>query len=211
MSLLNPQHLLNPEEQAQVAAAIHRAEKHTDAELVTVLARRADNYYFIPALWAAMIALLTPVILGLTPFWLSAMDLLMAQWLVFVVLALLFRVPTITLWMIPRWVARGRAALLARDQFIANNLHHTVGATGLLIFVSEAEHYVEIVADRGISQYVADSEWQAIVDAFTRRIKSGQVSEGFVECIDSCGALLQQYVPLSHEKNELPNHLVILD
>ncbi len=211
MSLLDRQHLLNPEQQAQVAAAIHEVEKHTDAELVTVLAPRADSYYFIPSLWAAMIALLTPVLLGLTPFWLSAMDLLMAQWLVFVVLALLFRVPTITLWMIPRWVARGRAALLARDQFIANNLHHTVGATGLLIFVSEAEHYVEIVADRGISQYVADSEWQAIVDAFTRRIKSGQVSEGFVECIDSCGALLQQYVPLSHEKNELPNHLVILD
>lgn len=211
MSLLNPQHLLNPEEQAQVAAAIHRAEKHTDAELVTVLARRADNYYFIPALWAAMIALLTPVILGLTPFWLSAMDLLIAQWLVFVVLVLLFRVPAITLWMIPRRVARGRAALLARDQFIANNLHHTRGGTGLLIFVSEAEHYVEIVADRGISQHVANSEWQAIVDAFILRIKTGHVSEGFVECIDSCGALLQQYVPASHEKNELPNHLVILD
>ena len=211
MSLLNPQHLLNPEEQAQVAAAIHRAEKHTDAELVTVLARRADNYYFIPALWAAMIALLTPVILGLTPFWLSAMDLLIAQWLVFVVLVLLFRVPAITLWMIPRRVARGRAALLARDQFIANNLHHTRGGTGLLIFVSEAEHYVEIVADRGISKLVPNCEWQAIVDAFIRCIKSGQVAEGFVECVDSCGALLQQHVPASQEKNELPNHLVILD
>jgi putative membrane protein len=211
MRLLSQQHLLNPDQLARVAAAIHQAEQHTDAELVTVLARRADSYYFIPALWAAMIALLTPVILGFTPFWLSAMDLLIAQWLVFVVLVLLFRVPAITMWMIPRRVARGRAALLARDQFIANNLHHTAGATGLLIFVSEAERYVEIVADRGISKHVADSEWQAIVDAFIQRIKAGHVSEGFVACIDSCGALLKQHVPLSHEKNELPNHLVVLD
>lgn len=203
--------LLDSNQQAQVAAAINEVEKHTDAELITVLARRADSYYFIPSLWAAMIALLTPVMLGLLPFWLSAMDLLIAQWLVFIVLALLFRVPAITMWLIPRWVARSRAALLARDQFIANNLHHTAGETGVLIFVSEAEHYVEIVADRGISQHVANSEWQVIVDAFILRIKAGDVAEGFVECIERCGVLLQQYAPASHEKNELPNHLVILD
>jgi putative membrane protein len=38
-------------EQRQIAEAIARAER-TDAELVTVLARRADDYY-LPLLWAA--------------------------------------------------------------------------------------------------------------------------------------------------------------
>jgi putative membrane protein len=176
-----------------------------------VLARCADNYYFIPSLWAAMLALLTPVVLGMTPLWLSAMDLLVAQWLVFTVLVVVFRIPGITMRLIPRRVARARAALLCRDQFIANNLHHTAAETGLLIFVSEAEHYVEILVDRGISRHIADSEWQRIVDEFILRIKSGEVCEGFVACIESCGALLEQFIPASHQRNELANHLVILD
>jgi putative membrane protein len=31
-----------------------------------------------------------------------------------------------------------------------------------------------------------------------------------LNCIAGCGALLQQHVPTTHQKNELPNHLVIL-
>lgn len=203
--------LLRKEEQRRVSEAIVSVESHTDAELVTVVARRSDRYYFIPALWAAMLALLTPVVLGITPLWLSAMDLLMAQWLVFIVLATVFRIPFITRLLVPGWVTRGRAAALARSQFIANNLHHTVGGTGLLIFVSEAEHYVEILADRGVSQHVADSQWQSIVDAFVVRIKAGEVSDGLIACIESCGELLRQYVPATEAKNELPNHLIIID
>jgi putative membrane protein len=203
--------LLKQPEYGCVIDAIHAVERRTDAEVVTVLARRADNYYFIPSLWAAMIALLTPVVLIYMPFWLSAMDLLIAQWGVFVVLALVFRIPKVTMWLIPRWVKRFRAALLARDQFIANNLHHTAVGTGLLIFVSEAEHYAEILVDRGISQQVDNSQWQVIVDRLTVRIKAGQVCEGFIECIDSCGQVLEQCVPATSQKNELPNHLVILD
>ncbi len=202
--------LKNPDQDC-VAAAIAEVEKQTDAELVTVLARRADSYYFIPSLWAAMIALLTPVVLSLSPFWLSAMDLLIAQWLVFVVLALLFRIPFITIRMIPRWVAQWRAALLARDQFIANNLHHTDGQSGVMIFVSEAEHYVEILVDRGVARLVDDSEWQAIVDTFVLRIRAGQVCDGFLECIKDCGEVLHRCLPASYEKDELPNHLVILN
>jgi putative membrane protein len=203
--------LLKQPEYGCVIDAIHEVERRTDAEVVTVLARRADNYYFIPSLWAAMIALLTPVVLIYMPFWLSAMDLLIAQWGVFVVLALLFRIPPVTMWLIPRWVARFRAGLLARDQFIANNLHHTAAATGLLIFVSEAEHYVEILVDRGIAEKVDNSEWQIIVDALTARIKAGQVCAGFIECIEQCGEVLERCVPATSQKNELPDHLVILD
>ncbi len=203
--------LLRKHDQDRVAAAIEAVERNTDAELVTVLARRADSYYFIPSLWAAMIALLTPVILSLTPFWLSAMDLLIAQWLVFVVLALVFRIPFITIRMIPDWVAQWRAALLARDQFVANKLHHTDGQTGVMIFVSEAEHYVEILVDRGVARLVDDSEWQLVVDDLILRIKAGQVGEGFLECIERCGEILHRVLPATRDKDELPNHLVILE
>ena len=52
--------LLTEHEQRQVAEAIARVEKTTDAELVTVLAARADDYAYIPLLWASLIALVVP-------------------------------------------------------------------------------------------------------------------------------------------------------
>ncbi|MCR8922351.1 TPM domain-containing protein [Dasania sp. GY-MA-18] len=201
---------LNEQQLAQISAAIQQVEQQTDAELVTVLAKQADNYYYIPTLWAALLALLVPVLLRFTPLWLDGIDLLKAQWLTFACAALVFRIPFIKMRLVPKSVQQWRASSLARRQFLDNNLHHTKGETGVLVFVSEAEHYVEILADRGIAQQVDDKQWQQIIDAFTAQVKAGNTQQGFISCIEQCGALLKQYAPATAEKNELPNHLVLL-
>ena len=179
--------LLNDENQKRVARAIAAIEKDTDAELVTVLARQADDYRYIPLLWAALLSLLVPL-----------------------VLALLFRWPPLMMALVPTRVKHWRAANLARRTFLDQGLHHTKGGTGVLIFVSEAEHYVEILADRGIAEKVSDQRWKAIVDAFTDQVKQGEVLNGFLTCIASCGDELITHVPATETKNELPNHLVML-
>ena len=203
--------LLNSEQLERIAGAIEDVEKQTDAELVTVLAKRADDYLYIPTLWAALLALLTPVIIDFTPLWLSGHDLLVIQWIVFIVFALVLRFPPIMMRLVPKRVRYWRAANLARRQFLENNLHYTKGETGVLIFVSEAEHYVEIIADRGIDQHVDQEKWQGIVNAFIARVKAGQIEEGFVECISSCGEILKQHAPATEEKNELPNRMVVIE
>ena len=195
---------------AQIAERIADVERRTDAELVTVLAARADEYGYIPTLWAALAAFIVPWLLHGGPWWLDALDLLLAQAAVFVVLALVLRWPPLLFRVIPRSVRTERAARLARAQFLEQGLHHTDGDRGVLIFVSEAEHYVEILADRGIDQHVEPAQWQAIVDAFTARVKAGETVEGFLDCIDACGALLAEFAPATRSKNELPNHLVLL-
>jgi putative membrane protein len=198
----------------KIAERIAAIERETDAELVTVLARRSDDYGFIPTLWAALAALLTPWLLELAPladsYWLEARHGLVAQGAVFVALAVLLRWAPIQRRVVPRSVQVWRASSLARRQFLEQGLHHTRGATGVLVFVSEAEHYVEILADRGIDAHVGHEGWQKIVDAFTAHIREGRVLDGFLECIDACGMLLVEHVPASEEKNELPNHLVLL-
>ncbi|MCQ4257259.1 TPM domain-containing protein [Stutzerimonas stutzeri] len=203
--------LLNESELKQVSDAIDRIERDTDAELVTVLAAQADDYRYIPLLWASLLALILPGALLFFTGWLAAWQLLLVQWVTFVVLAVVFRIPSLTSRLIPRSVRHWRACNLARRQFIELNLHHTVGGTGMLIFVSEAERYVEILVDQGISSRIDDSVWQSIVDTFTEDVRNGQVLEGFLGCIETCGSLLKQHVPATHERNELPNHLVVLD
>lgn len=203
--------LLTESELQQVTEAIERVERGTDAELVTVLAAQADDYRYIPLLWASLIALLLPGALLFFTGWLSAWQLLLVQWLTFIVLAVIFRMPSLTTRLIPRSVRHWRACNLARRQFIELNLHHTEGGTGMLIFVCEAERYVEILVDRGISSRIDDSAWQSVVANFTDDVRNGQVLQGFLNCIEACGALLAQHVPATHERNELPNRLVVIE
>ncbi len=202
--------LLTSADAQRVADAISRLEKDTDAELVLVLARQADDYHYIPSLWAALIALVSPGLVLFTPFWLDIPEVLLIQLIVFLAFALLLRIPPVMRRIIPTGVKQWRAANLARRQFLENNLHHTQGETGLLIFVSETERYVEIIADRGISREIGDEVWQTIVDDFTKRVRNGQTLEGFLEAVEQCGELLKEKFPATSEKNELPNHLVIL-
>ena len=203
--------LLTENEQTQVASAIADVEKETDAELVTVLAARSDDYTYIPILWAGILALLVPGALNALTGWLGANGLLASQWGTFVVLCLLFRYAGGSHWLVPKAVRFWRASNMARRQFLERNLHHTEGSTGMLIFVSEAEHYVEILVDKGLSGKIDNQVWESIVADFTAKVRQGRTLDGFLECINRCGRHLREQVPASREKNELPNHLVILD
>ena len=202
--------LLNKNAQETLSRSIGEQEKRTDAELVTVLARQADDYRYVTLLWAALLSLLVPVALLFLPVWLTPFEALLLQWGVLLVLAVLFRLKPVQFRVVPRRLQRMRAAGLARQAFLEQGLHRTRGGTGLLIFVSEAEHYVEILADQGIARHVDDSEWQTIVDAFIARVKAGRVAEGFQECVAACGDKLATHVPPTEQKNELPNHLIML-
>jgi len=202
--------LLTPQQQQQVADAVTRAEQRTDAEIVTVLAPRADDYSYIPLLWASLIALMVPALVHFLIGGLQIYGLLMLQWACFVFLSLIFRLPAITTRLIPPRIRHWRASNLARRQFLEQKLHHTRDRTGVLIFVSEAERYVEILVDEGISQHLDDSDWGSIVSDFTRRVALGHTAEGFISCIDACAELLERHVPKTHPRNQLPNRLVML-
>ena len=202
--------LLTEAQMDEVAEAISQVEQRTDAELVTVLAYQADSYHYIPTLWAALLALLSPGVVMFTPFWLDVREVVLVQVIVFLVGAIILRLPPVMRRIIPSRIKQWRASNLARRQFLENNLHHTDGETGVLIFVAETERYVEIIADRGISRHVSNSEWQSIVDEFTGLVRSGRTLEGFLKAVDRCGELLAEHVPATREKNELPNRMVII-
>ena len=75
--------LLSNDEQRQVAEAVSRVELKTDAELVTVLAARSDDYAYVPLIWAGLVALLVPGLFSYVSGWLSANQLLLSQFATF--------------------------------------------------------------------------------------------------------------------------------
>ncbi|CAM3068875.1 TPM domain-containing protein [Pseudomonas plecoglossicida] len=202
---------LDQYQQRQVAEAIARVERRTDAQLVTVLARRADDYAYLPLFWAAVLALAVPgVVQGLLG-WPGVRGLLVANVLLFIAFCLLLRSPRLAAALIPATLRRWRASRLARQQFREQNLKGTAGGTGVLIFVAEAERHVEILVDQGIDCHLDARARAVIVARFAEQVRQGRTLQGFVDCIEACGELLCEHVPRTHARNELPNRLVILD
>ncbi len=200
---------LNEEQKQRLRTHIEEVEKRTSGELVTVIARQSDPYVYIPLLWASMLALCLLPITGLADLRLDVSSLSILQLASFLILAFVFHWPPLKMRLIPKKVKLRRAARSAREQFLEQGLHHTRDRNGLLIFVSVAEHYVEILADQAINEKVDQAEWDAIIADFVAAVKRGEIATGFEQAVNACGDLLAKHFPAGPEgRNELPDHLI---
>ncbi len=200
---------LSDSEKMQLRGAIRQEEAKTTGEIVTVIARSSGDYFYYPTLWAALLAILSPLLpigLGLS---FAPLGIIELQLLVFALLALVFRWPPIKIKLVPRAVQRQYCVRRAREQFLAQNLHTTRERTGVLLYVSVAERHVELLADAGIHARVPTGTWDQVVNSLTARVKTGQVGGGFIEAVNAIGAQLTTHFPAAGTNpNELPDHLI---
>jgi putative membrane protein len=200
---------LTDHDRQKIASAIAETERRTSGELVAVVAPAADDYRYVPLLWPALAALLLPAILLTIEPGTSAWTLYLVQAAAFLVLALLAHLPPVRMALVPDSMKRRRASRLAREQFFEQGLHLTGARTGVLIFVSVAEHYVEIIADEGINALVPSGTWDKAVSDFVERVRAKRIAEGFVAMIDVVGTRLAEHFPrAADDRDELPNRLV---
>ncbi len=204
------------EDHARIAEAIRQAEAETSGEIYAVLARSSDDYFYVAGFAAACGVLLTAVILAFLAHWfwfdISLPLFGLAMLAAFAsVMAALWAVPALRLPLTPRRIRYRRAHLNALQQFMAHNVHLTERRTGILLFVSMAERYAEVIADAGIHAHVRQEEWNAIVATLVGHASRAAIAEGFVEAIGQAGTLLKSHFPAgAHDVNELDDHLVEL-
>jgi putative membrane protein len=202
---------ISKKDTTRISRTIAVAEKKTSGEIVAVVARQSDEYRFIPMLWAALIALATP------PFAFT-----MTQWspaeIYAVQLAVFAAGSFATLWrplrfaLVPGPVKRSRAYARAMEQFLSQDLHTTKGRTDVLIFISVAERYAVVIADEDIYKKVPPGIWDDAVLELTAETARGMPGDGLVAAIRICGDVLAEHFPPdSANKNELPNHLIVLE
>ncbi|HUY83200.1 MAG TPA: TPM domain-containing protein [Steroidobacteraceae bacterium] len=198
------------EDKARITAAIHAAEKNTSGEFVAVVARVSDHYVLLPLLWAAFAALFFPGACLLFGAELPWVLLYQIQLVIFLMLAVLFlAVPELHMALVPGRVKHARASRLARAQFYEQGVHLTPHHSGVLFFVSLAEHHVEIVADKGIHEKLGEAHWRGIIDTFVERVRAGMIVDGFVAAIGACGAAMaRHYPPDAADTNPLSDGLV---
>lgn len=88
----------------------------------------------------------------------------------------------------------------------------TAHNNGVLIHLLLADRRIEVVADRGLSERVPPSTWQALADQLGEALARGQVEAGLADAIARVGELLHIHFPAAagaHNPNELPDSIVL--
>lgn len=83
---------------------------------------------------------------------------------------------------------------------------------GVLIYVLLADHWVEIVADRGIHAKVDQAVWESVCETIKSAFRQKQFEQGVLCGIEIITLSLQQFFPPTtiQAENQLPNKPVVL-
>ena len=203
--------LVTRDDQERISGAITQAERRTSGEIVAVIVAESASYLSTPFLIAAATALLVPwPLIYLT--WVTVQGIYTLQLLVFLCLVMALTPRRIRFRLVPRAILQSRAHRRAVEQFVARNLDTAAGRTGVLVFVSAAERYAEIIADAGLHEKIPQSAWQQIVDDLTTDIGAERAGDGLIKAINTVGDVLARHFPPDASvAHRLPDHLIVLD
>lgn len=199
-------HLLTQAEAAKVAEHVAQAERGTAGEIVVVLAERSDGYerqrtaasFSATLLTALAIYTFAPSVPELWVLCGQAPLMLLFWWL--------SGRPGLTRALVPARALHAAVRARAEQSFLEQGVTETRDRSGVLLFLSEAERRVELLADRGIHERVGADVWQALVDDVVAAIRGGHAASGITRAVDAIGArLAQHFPPAPDDTNELPN------
>jgi putative membrane protein len=188
----------------EVDAAVQRAEAHTNAEIAVVVADASDDYLTPRAVLAVVLGALVCVAVMVAFPHFPPLDVVGLQ-AVLTLLAVGVTAPLIR-WVVPAKLLDAAVLTAAHAAFSRHGIHGTAQRSGVLVFVSTAEHRIQLLADQGalaaLGQPLLDAQVQLLVDALRR----GDAKAGVVKCVDALGAALAAHFPKTHaDTNELAN------
>lgn len=218
--------MLSPEDHQRIAEAVAAAEAKTSGEIMCVVADRVSDDQEVPMGWAVAAALLAPPLLlaaglplesavALAMHWSSGsiliawlMAYVVTQAVVFTLVRAIAGLPRV------RRVLTGRSAVRARVHQAAHS--HFVGALTLvqpgqpavLIFASESDRQLEILANPVINAAVRPGAWAEVADRAVQTVRDKGLAAGLALAIELCGAELQGAFPDDGAVNSLPDRVV---
>lgn len=205
---------LTDEDFKDIEDTISRVEEETSGEIVPVIVRRSSAIGHVPLMLTLIFTLVAVLLESPWSDWLWIRPwvyLWPALVVVFFILSLfLARIKWVQKVFVSESDELSQVHQRAELEFYRNKVHRTSEGTGILIFVSVMEKKAVILADEAISQKLPSEVWNDLLGKFKGSLAKGAWGAGFVEAIESSGALLKTHFPIaSTAKNELKNHLIV--
>lgn len=189
-------HSLNEADRKRVRAAVEAARASTAAKFDFVVVPASDHYALYPVVWSAVLSIaLTGALSLLRPHLTIGAGVIVTAAL-FALLSFLLELWPVRMLLAPRRVKRTLCGRMARHQFSAHLISRDTEHNGVLLFVSLAEHHLEIIAERDAHAAAPDGTWDRIVSDATAKM-SGNLADGLVDAVTACGAVISKAFPSS--------------
>ncbi len=221
---------LNEADHARVSDAVRAAESGTAGEIVTIVADASDRYQDVALWWSVSAAIVAVAALAafpglhqlslevLTGGWVTettpteALTMALATFVLkFAAVRLMLLYRPLLLALTPRAIRADRVHRRAVRYFKVGAEARTRDRTGILIYLSLAEHRAEIVADSAIHSQVAPGSWGEAMTKLVAFAKDGRIADGMIAAITDIGAILSTHLPrAADDLNELPDRLIEL-
>jgi putative membrane protein len=211
--------MLSPADHERLHQALAKAEAATTGEIFCIVAKESAAYREIAPAWAAIVALLAPLLaltFGFRPSMLLAplqggwtaahagliesattaavVAYAVAQVILFVAVLGLVSIPPVRRLLTPGFVKTAHVHERALEQF-THRRHAARAPTGVLIYASSAERCIQIVADEDIHEKVGEAYWTSVIKAATDKIRAGDAAGGLVTAVEMCGKALADNFP----------------
>ena len=201
--------LLSEADGQRIEDAVGALEKKSATELVVAVVPRSADYWqarlVVAVAWSLAVA---HALLQFRPD-IPAFAAILLQVPVGIATFVLFGRGALARLLIPRGSAAEAAERRAFELFAANGLTRTRDRTGMLILISELEHRVVILGDRGIHERVGDAGWQDHVNHLIAAIQRREAASGLLDVIERLGVAHAERNPArADDANELPDEIV---
>ena len=218
--------IINAEQRSRIESAVLAAESKTCCEIVPVVATvsgRYDRAEDLAGLWCAIIGAVVVFLMlpgrtdagrwGGIPMWGQVVLLAVVMLSCFVTgTTLAGRLHGLRRLFTPRQQMQEEVNLRARELFFDRRVHHTTGASGLLIFVSLYEHMAVVLGDRSVVEALGQTYCEDLCQRLTASLRNKDVAAAISDTIHHAATSLESALPRTeHDVNELPDTLVLLD
>jgi len=219
--------LFGEQDRERVNRAVQEAESKTSAEILPVIARssgRYDRAEDVVGLWLAAVAIVVVWAVfphpgeepgswdGIAPIWQLA-TLLACAFAGFLAGALIgSRVDALRRLFAPRAQMRDEVNARARAVFYDKRVHHTAGASGVLLYVSLFERMAAVVADQAVLDKLGQEPIDAICGELIERLRKETPVDALCDTARLLGERLAPVLPRrADDANELADALVEID
>jgi len=219
--------LFDESQRQRINEAIVAAEAETDADLVPVVAMSSGRYERAEDIFGLWLGLLLGLLMWATMpvrsdelgAWGGYSPVFIALCMILAVVAGFIAGSTIAgrFWALRRLFTPTRQMhdhvdAAARRAFFDLSIRRTVGATGVLLYVSIYEQMVAVIADEAVLLELGDDALDDACRRFTLALDRHSLTDALVLAIEDTGRRLADALPRTRQTaNELPDALVTLD
>lgn len=219
--------LFNEQQRQHIERAVVEAEAKTSCEIVPVVATASGRYDRPEAIIGLLMATLTAIAIwiifprqsnelgswGGTSLVVELLTLVAGIVIAFVIgVAVGSRIGRLRRLFTSRKEMLEEVSTRAREIFFDTRVHHTRGATGVLIYLSLFERMAVVLGDQEVMDKLGQKFLDELCEQLTDGLKQGSLEDALTSVITHAGEQLAGPLPRAEgDVDELENALILLD